>query len=133
MNATRELACTHPVVVRQVSALLAGVKLSGFLGHGFHTAGFRIDDPHVVPVVGKLLAATQADKVGAGDRRDLGTRLAFTTGNQWSAFLMAAAKDPGPGQRKQFNDHKHLSDGESRRDTTGRTESSLAVIICPIS
>ena len=70
--------------------------------------------------IGKLLAATQADEVSAGDRRDSGTWLAFTAGNQWSAFLMAAGEDLGPGQRKQFNDHKHLSDGESRRETTGR-------------
>jgi hypothetical protein len=84
----------------RASALFAGVELRCLVSQSLHTTGFRIDDPHVVPIVRELFAATQADKVGPSNRCDLGTRLALAASNELRAFLMAAAKDLGPGKLK---------------------------------
>ena len=84
----------------RASALFSGVELGCLVSQSLHTTGFRIDDLHVVPIVRKLFAATQADKVGPSNRCDLGTRLALAASNELRAFLMAAAKDLGPGKLK---------------------------------
>ena len=90
----------------QNQRLLPGVHCGCLLGQDPCAAGFRIDDLHVVPIVGKFFATTQADKVGSGDGRDNRTRLAFAASNKWRAFFMATAKNLGPGQFEQFNKHK---------------------------
>lgn len=77
--------------------LFPGVHLGCLLGQNPHAAGIRIDNLHIVPIVGKLFAAAQAYKVGSGDGRDSGTRLSFAASNEWRAFFMATAENFGPG------------------------------------
>jgi hypothetical protein len=91
--------------------LFPGVHLCGLLGENPYTAGVRIDDFHIVPIVGELFATAQADKIRSSDGRNGGTRLTFAASNQGRAFFMATAKNFGPGHLNQFNKHRHLTNG----------------------
>ena len=91
--------------------LFACIHLRSLLGQDPHPAGIRINHSHVVPIVGKLFATAEADKISSRDGRDSRTRLAFTAGYEWRAFLMATAENFGPGHLNQFNKHRHLTNG----------------------
>jgi hypothetical protein len=101
----------EPQTQSSLVRLFPGVHLRCLLGENPYTAGVRIDDLHVVPIVGEFFATAQADKIRPGDGRDNRTRLAFAAGNQGRAFFMATAKHFGPGDLNQFNKHRHLTNG----------------------
>ena len=69
-------------------------------------AGLGVNDSHVLPVVGKLLATAKTDKVRSRQRCRAGTRLPFATGNEWRAFFMTTTKDAGPGELEQLDYHR---------------------------
>jgi hypothetical protein len=87
----------HPQTQSSLVRLFPGVHLRCLLGQNPYTTGVRIDDLHVVPIVGELFATAQAYKIRSGDGRDYRTRLTFAASNQGRAFFMATAKNLGPG------------------------------------
>jgi hypothetical protein len=97
--------------------LFARVYLGSLCRQYLHAARFRVDCPHVFPVIRKLLATTQTHKIRSSNGRDDRPWLALAASNDRSTSFVPTTEDPGPGHLKQFNDHRHLLWGEPRRVT----------------
>src|SRR6185312_4748826 len=72
--------------------LFSGVRLCGLWRQIFVAVGLSVDDLHLLPIVGKFLAAIQAGNVGARKRRSLRKPLAGPLGDRETDVLVSATK-----------------------------------------